>query len=286
MRRSRPGTGPSLRPTAVAWVVLTALTAAPAALLAIEGVHAGDVLEITVAGRPDLGRLRTVGTTGTIWLPHVGEVPVAGLTPDQVGGKLTDLLARQVTNRPAVTARVVDEAVPVVQVVGAVARPGRHTLGAKRRLIDVLLAAGGFTTAASGDVSVERHEGTFPDGTALRRVHLPLGEPTPEALAALELPLARGDVVTVAAAGYVTVTGEVVKPGRFRLDGTATVTQAVSWAGGVAPRGARRASIQRRNPENGRVETLEADLDAIGKGREQDPPLLPDDAIAVGRGRL
>ena len=162
-----------------------------------EVVHAGNVLEISVAGRPDLDRLRIVGTTGAIWAPPLGEVPVAGLTPEKVGLVLADLIGRQEGRPAAVTVRVLDDSPAVVRVAGAVPRPGPQTLGASRRLIDVLLAAGGLTTGASGEVVVERREGSFEDGTTVRRVHLPPGEPTPEALAALATPLARGDLVTV-----------------------------------------------------------------------------------------
>jgi protein involved in polysaccharide export with SLBB domain len=217
MRWSLPGTLPSPGPAARWWIALTVLLAAAGATLAGERkvVNAGNVLEISVAGHPELGRLRTVGTTGGIWVPRLGEVPVAGLTPDSVAGLLSDLFARQDTTRRRITVRLVDDSPAVVTVAGAVARPGVQNLEKSRRLIDVLLAAGGLTAEATRAVIVERREGTFADGTAVWRLHLPPGEPTAEVLAALATPLARGDVVTAPAADPVIAPDRVAQGGPF-----------------------------------------------------------------------
>jgi protein involved in polysaccharide export with SLBB domain len=177
-----------------------AALALAAGVVAADPVRPGDVLEISVEARPDLGRLRTVQTTGVIWMPRLAEVPVAGLTPDEIGKRLTELMARHEPTRPRVTVRLAPDENPFVSVMGAVHRPGRHKLEGRRRLVDVLLAAGGFTAQASGDVQVLRRQGTFADGSSQRRFHLPPGSPTPDALRELETSLHPGDVVTAALA--------------------------------------------------------------------------------------
>ena len=249
-------------------------------------VRAGDVLEVTVAGRPDLSRLRTVQTTGAIWMPRLLEVPVEGLTPGEIGAMLTRMLARQEPACPVVTVEITDDGEGFVRVAGAVSRPGRRKLGDRRRLLDVLLQAGGFTADASGAVLVERREGTFADGTSVRRFRLTPGRPTPESVAELETLLRGGDVVTASANEFVTVKGEVVRPGRYPLQGETTVTAAVSSAGGLTRFGGPQVRIDRRDPATGQVESLQADLDAIEKGREQDLLLLPDDSVEVPPRRL
>jgi protein involved in polysaccharide export with SLBB domain len=180
-------------------VVLVLIAQAAASAMAwAEPVRPGDILEITVAARPDLARLRTVQTTGVIWMPRLSEVVVAGLTPDEIGSRLTALLARYEPMRPTVTVQIARDLDPFVRVLGAVNKPGRHELKGRMRLFDVLLAAGGFTARASGEVRVERREGTFRDGTSVRRFRLPRGSPTPDALAELEAILNGGDIVTAA----------------------------------------------------------------------------------------
>jgi polysaccharide export outer membrane protein len=245
-------------------------------------VGPGDVLEVTVAGRPDLARIPTVQTTGLIWIPHAPEgVRVVGLTALEIGTALTELLARQDPARPDVTVTVKEYRSQFVWVAGEVNLPGRKALKGRLRLLDALLEAGGFTARASGEVLVQRQEGTFEDGTAVRRLRFPRTGPTPSGIAELETVLNRGDVVTAAIARYVTVTGQVLHPGRYALEGEATVTSVLSSAGGLTRFGDRRLSVHRRDPTSGQVQVLRANLEAIEKGREPDLVLLPDDRIEV-----
>jgi polysaccharide export outer membrane protein len=248
-------------------------------------VGPGDVLEVTVAGRPDLARLPTVQTTGMIWIPHLSEVRVEGMTPTEIGTKLTGLLARYEPSHPEVTVSVKEYQSQFIWVLGEINKPGRKPLKGRVRLQDALLEAGGFTARASGEVLVERKEGTFADGTTVRRFRLPRAGPTPESLAELETVLETGDVVTASASRYVTVAGEVVRPGRYALEEETTVTTVVSWAGGLTRFGYHRVMVSRRNPASGQVQILQADLDAIGKGREPDLVLLPDDQVEVKKRR-
>jgi polysaccharide export outer membrane protein len=268
--------------------VLLFLAQAPASsppAAATYRVGPGDVLEVTVAGRPDLARLPTVQTTGTIWLPRLSEVTVAGLTPAEIGTKLTGLLARHEPAHPEVTVSVKEYRSQFVWVLGEINKPGRQALKGRMRLQDALLEAGGFTAGASGEILVERKEGTFADGTTVRRFRFPRGGPAPGSLADLETVLERGDVVTASVARYVTVAGEVVRPGRYALEEGTTVTALVSSAGGLTRFGNHRVTVSRRNPASGQVETLPADVDAIAQGREPDLVLLPDDRVEVKKGR-
>ena len=83
---------------------MTAPCAAPLLLLFAQATAAagpavpyrvgpGDVLEVSVDGRPDLSRLPTVQTTGRVWLPGAGEVEVRGLTADEIAARVAPLLA-------------------------------------------------------------------------------------------------------------------------------------------------------------------------------------------------
>jgi polysaccharide export outer membrane protein len=266
-------------------MLLAPAPASPSPVAAAYRVGPGDVLEVTVAERPDLARLPTVQTTGTIWMPHLAEVRVEGLTPTEIGTMLTVLLARYEPSHPEVTVSVKDYQSQFVWVVGEISKPGRKTIKGRMRLQDALLEAGGFTARASGEVLVERKEGTFADGTTARRFRFARPGPTPESLAELETVLERGDVVTASVSRYVTVAGEVVRPGRYALEEETTVTRVVFRAGGLTRFGNHRVTVRRRNPASGQVQILQADVDAIDKGREPDLVLLPDDQVEVKRRR-
>lgn len=159
-------------------------------------VGPGDVLEVTVDGRPQLARLPTVQTTGVIWLPQLSDVRVEGLTVAEIETKVAERLARHELARPLVTVRVEEYRSQFVWVAGEVSKPGRQALRGRTRLLDALLQAGGFTARASGEVVIERHEGTFADGSTLRRFRFLRAGPTPGDLEGLETLVNRGDVVT------------------------------------------------------------------------------------------
>ncbi len=113
---------------------MSALTAAALLLLLAEQppqdaaapyrVGPGDVLEVVVEGRPDLGRLPTVQTTGTIWLPRAGELAVRGLSVEEIAARIAPLLVAPDLEPPRVTVRVQEHHSQFVWTRGAVAAPG------------------------------------------------------------------------------------------------------------------------------------------------------------------
>lgn len=253
---------------------------ASAAELPAYQVGPGDVLEVSVAGRPELSRLATVQPTGAVRLPRAGDVLVSGLPVEAVAARLAPLLASPDLPAPRVSVRVKEYRSQFVWVRGAVARPGRKALRSGTRLVDALLDAGGFTAGASGEVVVERAAG-FEDGSHERRFQFRGTTPGPQELAQLGLPLAAGDVVSAAAQQWIAVVGAVRRPGRYALGRGLTLSAALAEAGGPLRSGERRARVRRRDAD-GVPRVIEADLQAIRDGRAQDLPLLPDDEVAVG----
>jgi polysaccharide export outer membrane protein len=243
-------------------------------------VGSGDVLEVSVAGRPDLSRLPTVQTTGSVWLPRAGEVAVGGLTVDEIAARIAPLLVGPDLASPRVTVKVREFQSQFIWVLGAVNRPGRKPLRSGTRLVDALLDAGGFFTGASGAVTVDRAGGTFPDGSHVLRLRFGGTNPTPKELDELAIPLAPGDVVTAALQQWVAVGGAVKTPGRYPLDDVVTLSRAVAAAGGILRSGSDRVTVQRNGTE------IEADLDAIRDGKAEDLALVPGDVVTVKARRL
>ncbi len=243
-------------------------------------VGPGDVLEVSVEGRPELSRLVTVQPTGTVRLPRAGEVAVSGLSTATVAARLAPLLAGPDLPEPRVGVRVAEYRSQFVWVLGSVARPGRKALRSGTRLVDALLDAGGFTAEAAGEVVVER-PGGFEDGSREKRFRFPREAPGPDELAQLGLRLAAGDVVRAEAQQWITVVGAVRRPGRYPLGEGLTLSAALADAGGPLRRGERRAGVRRRDAA-GASRLIDADLDAIRDGRAQDVALLPGDEVVVG----
>ena len=247
-------------------------------------VGPGDVLEVEVFDNPDLSRTPTVQTNGMVALPLLGEVPVAGLTLAEVKARLTGLLGRDYLVNPQVDVRVKEYQSQFVTLLGEVSTPGRRPLrGARTRLIDVLVEAGGLTQRASGEILVSRADGTFEGGARTMRVQLGATNLTPEEESRLQIPLRAGDVVTAAPKYYVTVEGEVVRPGRYVLDGALTVSGAITAAGGLTRFGRQGVKLRRIDAATGSVQIIDVDLKAVRKGEKPDPPLQANDTISVSR---
>jgi polysaccharide export outer membrane protein len=259
---------------------------APASPLPVDPdyrVGTGDVIDIAVFGNEDLSRSATIETNGTITFPLLGEVKVAGLSVAEVKNKLTTLLAKDYLVNPQVDVKVREFQSQFVIVVGELNNPGRKPLRGRTRLIDVLVDCGGFTPRASGDVEINRTDGTFEGGKKAIRMHLGSAAMTPQDEVDLAVILRNGDIITASPKYYVTVEGEVNKPGRFVLEGELTVSGAISTAGGLTRFGSGDVKLRRVDPQTGKITIVEVDLKAVRRGKAPDPALLPNDVVTVAR---
>jgi len=244
-------------------------------------VGPGDVLEVLVRDRSDLSRLPTVQTTGSVFLPRAGHVAVAGLSTVEIAERIAPLLVADDLPAPEVGVRVREYKSQFVWVHGQVLNPGRKALRGGTRLIDALLDAGGFTARASGQVTLERQQGTLPDGRRSLAVRFVGGEPSPEEIDRLSLPLMNGDSIFVGIQHWVTVGGEIARPGRYPLEEGLTLTRLIEQAGGRTPFGADRVTVGRIDAATGGTSDIEADLKAIRSGKAEDLVLAPGDRVAV-----
>jgi len=266
-------------------LLVLAQTAAPAASAATPyRVGSGDVLEVTVRDHPELSRLPTVQTTGAVFLPSVGPVAVAGLTTGEIAERIAAQFETAQRPAPHVSVQVKEYQSQFVWVRGEVFRPGRKPLREGTRLIDALLDAGGLTARASGEVLVERRSGTFGDGGTTARFTFDGGDPSPEETENLGLPLASGDVIFVAIQHWVSVGGEVARPGRYPMGEGMTLSRLIESAGGITRFGSQKVTLQRGDAGAGAP--IEADLKAIESGRAEDLVLAPGDQVVVPARRL
>ncbi len=247
-------------------------------------VGPGDVLEVTVYDNPELSRIPTVQTNGGITYPLLGEIQVAGLSVSEVQRKITNLLAKDYLVSPQVEVKVRDYQSQFVSVVGEMNSPGRKPLRGRTRLIDVLTEAGGFTPRASGEVRITRTDGTFDGDQKTLVVRLSASStPTLQDSVNLELPLRNGDIITASPKFYVTVDGEVNKPGRYAIESDLTVTGALSLAGGLTRFGSNTVKVRRTDAQSGKASLIEVHLKDVRNGKKPDLRLQPNDVLSVSR---
>jgi polysaccharide biosynthesis/export protein len=257
-------------------------TATPAPPEGDYEVGAGDVLDISVFGNDDLSRVPTVQTNGAISFPLLGEVQVAGLTVAEVKRKITNLLEKDYLKNPQVEVKVKDYQSQYVSVVGEVNTPGRKPIRGRMRLLDALLESGGFKATSSGEVLITRSDGSFEDGKRSITVRISASATMQDRIN-LELKLKNGDIITALPKAYVTVDGEVNRPGRYAIEADLTVTGALSLAGGLTRFGSGDVKVRRTEAESGKVSIIEVDIKAVRNGKKPDVPLIPNDVVSVSR---
>jgi polysaccharide biosynthesis/export protein len=124
-------------------------TASPATLASVSTsdyqVRPGDVLQINVFQLQDFTREAPVDAGGTIALPLIGAVPVAGMTVRQIEGEIAQRLKAKYLQNPQVLVSVKDAVGLRVAVQGAVKNPGIFPLHGDTTLTNVIAQANGFT---------------------------------------------------------------------------------------------------------------------------------------------
>jgi len=223
----------------------------------LEAVGAGDMLHITVFRNPELTTDAKVSDQGTIVFPLIGDVKVTGLSPQQVGARISEMLrqGKYVVN-PEVAVSMAQVNSRQVSVLGNVNKPGRYPIdGVNNKLTDFLAAAGGVAGTGSDSVTIVSNSngqsvktdvdltGMFREGNLTKNVVL---QP--------------GDTIFVHRAPMVYVYGEVQKAGAYRLEPHMTVMQAIAMGGGLTVRGTERGVRIHRRDASGNVKKLDASL--------------------------
>ena len=189
-------------------------------------IHPGDQLSVQVYGDQTLTQTVTVLNDGTIAYPLIGQVSVAGKTPEQAAETLKGRLLKFVRH-PVVTIAISQLAQPNVMVLGDVKNPGKYQLRSDAHLSDAIAAAGGLV-----DIN-----GDYPAA----RVSDPSGHVSQDSLQKLlrggdvtqDQRLGEGDVVYVPGPVqfYVNVTGAVDHPGPVQINQGDNLAVAIAKAG-------------------------------------------------------
>jgi len=115
-------------------------------------VGPGDVFTLEVMGEKELPRDYQVASDGSVDLPYLHTVPVAGLEPQQVARLVRKLLMeKQVLSDPSVVVQVKEYNSRRVTLLGQVSKPGVFPYTTGLTLIQALSQAGGLTGIANLD---------------------------------------------------------------------------------------------------------------------------------------
>ena len=143
---------------------LLALFAAPVATRGADNykLSAGDLLEISVFQEKDLSGSFRVAADGTINMPLIGLVRIAGSGESAAAGTIRQRLLAGYLVDPQVTVRVVEYAKVQFTVLGQVREPRSYNVASAENLtlLQAIGTAGGFTRLANErSVTVKRRVG-------------------------------------------------------------------------------------------------------------------------------
>src|SRR5450759_2934325 len=217
----------------------------------------GDEILIRAWGQLDVDYAATVDRTGTINIPRVGTINVAGIKYQDLQSHLKTAIGRVFRNFDLTVSLGQLRAIQVF-VVGQARRPGSYTVGSMSTLVNAIFAAGG--PSAKGSMR----------GIQLKRgnkvvTELDLYDLLINGDKSKDAPLLPGDVIYVPPVGaLVAISGSINVPAIFELKKDGTLADLIDWAGGLSSTASgQKATVERiDNRKTRKVD--EFNLDAAG----------------------
>jgi len=110
----------------------------------------GDRFRLQIVGEKDLPTEYQVGADGSVTLPYVQRLEVAGLEPNEVAALVRERLVEgKVLSDPSVIVTVLEYRSKRVTVLGQVQKPGSFQLEPGMTLLQAISLAGGLTSLAN-----------------------------------------------------------------------------------------------------------------------------------------
>lgn len=221
----------------------------------------GDELLIRAWGQVDINYRAEVDRNGSIYLPKVGVINVAGLRYDQLTDYMRNAVGRVFKNFDLTVTLGQLRSIQVF-VVGQVRRPGSYTVSSLSTLVNALFASGGPSKRGSMRRIQLKRAGkeitTFDLYDLIVR-----GDTSKDAQ------LLPGDVIYVPPVGQlVALAGSVNIPGVFELKDHDTLADVIGYAGGLATTAAGQRAIVERIDDHHVREAEEFPLSNDGLKRE------------------
>jgi polysaccharide export outer membrane protein len=231
----------------------------------------GDLIAVGVFLQPDYHATVRVGQDGSVQLPFIGSVHVAGLSVRAAQTLIADRLRMgEFFENPEVTIQVVDTVNSSVIVTGEV----RATVpvSSQRSLREVLLVAGGLPATASHTVKIVRPGVAEP-------IVVELGTDLASSTSA-NFPVQPHDIIQISRASVVYVLGAFPRQGAVPLDQSTPLTllQLAALSGGMNFEG-QYADLRLIRTVGNERKVVKVDIKKIRDGRAPDPLLQANDII-------
>ena len=245
-----------------------------------------DVISVRVYGLKEYKLQQRVQQDGTVALPFLGKVRVAGLTVQQLETRIAKGLIENGIDihNPQVIVTALSRPSAVVAISGDVRKPGTFPAYGRLTLMDYLSDAGGLPENISGNSVVNSPASltvTLIRPSLAHPVKIPLG-PDPASSEYGRIPLFPGDQVQVSPVGMVYAVGAFKSQGAYPLKNSSstTVLQLAAMAGGIGYQAKQRKAYIIRTHGDKRY-ILDINLDEIQRGRQSDVALQANDVLLL-----
>jgi polysaccharide export outer membrane protein len=207
----------------------------------------GDELYVRAWGQIDMDYRVTVDRNGTIAIPRVGQINVAGVRYQNITEYIKTAVSRVFRNFDLTITMGQLRSIQIF-VVGQARRPGSYTVSSLSTLVNAIFAAGGPSpTGSMRSIQLKRAGKTVTD---LDLYDLLLyGDKSKDA------PLLPGDVIYFSPIGpLAALNGSVNTPAIYELKGETTLEKLLEWSGGLATTAqTKTATIERIDERRTRV---------------------------------
>jgi protein involved in polysaccharide export with SLBB domain len=220
----------------------------------------GDELYVRAWGGVDMDYRAVVDRSGTISIPRVGVLNVAGIRYQDLTAYVKNAVARVFRGFELTVSMGQLRAIQIF-VVGQARRPGSYTVSSLSTFVNAVFAAGGPSNRGSmRSVLLKRGNKTVAD--------LDLYELLLYGDKSKDVPLLPGDVIYFAPVGpLAAVSGSINTSAIFELKGDTTLARLFEWSGGLATTAqTRTATIERIDARRTRT-VNQFSLDAAGLGQ-------------------
>jgi polysaccharide export outer membrane protein len=250
----------------------------------------GDELKISELNVDEFNdRMFQVASDGTMGLPLVGRVEVAGETISEFEHSLDEKLKRYIKN-PRATVTSVKYHGRSVSLVGEVNSPGAYQITEPKTLLEMLSLAGGLKPDAGSWLLLTRKDesGKLPEepnvtfSAGVSEARIPIGALLAGRDPQLNLTVVPNDVIMISKAEMVYAVGEVRKQGGFVLGDheQLSLIKLLSMAEGLQTTAAGAQSRIIHESGETRTETP-VDVQKVLQGKANDIMLKPDDVLFV-----
>ena len=259
-----------------------------------------DLIEISVFGVEDFSRTLRLNSTGTIRMPFLGEIKLAGLTPAEAEQKLADLLQPDYVVDPQVSVIVKEPRSRMFSIMGAVMKPGQYQMLEQITLMTAIAGAGGLNLAKVGPTAIIQRSSAASDPKILpAMVAVDAGDPSPTASFQInvdltplmqgdtlhDIPIQPGDVINIPEREekQFFVIGDVNRPGAFEFpqEYGIKLSRAIAMAGGPTRTSSYKDTALIRQHDDGSTDRIAINLDKVLKGKDPDLELLPNDMLYI-----